>query len=604
MTDKRLLNRVAVVTGAAQGIGFAIAERLAREGARIIVADIQPEAGAAAAARLRSAGHAAENRVVDIADDASVADLSRAVEELHGHCDILVNNAAISDGTGIKTMSMARYSDVIEVNQNGAVRMTLAMLGPILKAGPERRIVNIASIMGVRGWPEFDSLFDRQGGHRQFHPGAGRRSRARRGDRQRALSRLRQHADVDPARRLPRIRFRLVPRHLREIRAHPPATMGRARRHRRTGVFPLFRRRALCHWTDPSRGRRRVGDILTDAMTASGSRPRLQGHTMFTHSQPLDPVAPLAPIEMPRIGMGCAPLGDLFADTPDDMAQATLDAAWQAGVRFYDTAPWYGHGLSEHRLGAMLRQAPRREFYLTTKVGRVYAPAARGADARVKWAGGLNFAVRYDYSAEGFAASLAQSRMRLAQSSIDALIIHDLDRGHHGPDLERHFDDLAASGLDYLKKLKSSGEIAAIGMGMNALADFAFFVDRVDVDFFIVAMPYTLLDQESLEGPMARCIERGIGVVIGAPFASGILADPTDPAARYAYEPAGKEIREKGAGAGRLLRPSRDPVGCGGAPVSVAASGGSRGDPRRPLAGAGSPERRECRSADSRGALA
>jgi len=154
MTDKRLLNRVAVVTGAAQGIGFAIAERLAREGARIIVADIQPEAGASAAARLRASGHAAESRVVDIADDASVAGLSRAVEELHGHCDILVNNAAISDGTGIKTMSMARYRDVIEVNQNGAVRMTLAMLGPILKAGPERRIVNIASIMGVRGWPE------------------------------------------------------------------------------------------------------------------------------------------------------------------------------------------------------------------------------------------------------------------------------------------------------------------------------------------------------------------------------------------------------------------------------------------------------------------
>jgi len=266
---------------------------------------------------------------------------------------------------------------------------------------------------------------------------------------------------------------------------------------------------------------------------------------MLTHSQPLDPVAPLVPIEMPRIGMGCAPLGDLFADTPDALAQATLDAAWQAGVRFYDTAPWYGHGLSEHRLGALLRQAPRREVYLTTKVGRVYSPAPRGADARVKWAGGLNFAMRYDYSAEGFAASLAQSRMRLAQSSVDALIIHDLDRGHHGPDLARHFDDLMASGLDYLKDLKSSGEIAAIGMGMNALSDFAFFVDRVDVDFFIVAMPYTLLDQESLEGPMARCVERGIGVVIGAPFASGILADPTDPAARYAYEPAGKEIREK-----------------------------------------------------------
>ncbi len=259
-------------------------------------------------------------------------------------------------------------------------------------------------------------------------------------------------------------------------------------------------------------------------------------------------IAPLAaafPADWPELGLGCAPLGDILDLVPDSEAATMLAAAWNAGMRFYDTAPWYGHGLSEHRLGALLRQHDRAEALISTKVGRVYEPADRGTDARIQWQGGMNFSVRYDYSAAGFEQSLAQSQMRLGQPSVDALVIHDLDRDYHGPDLDRHLSDLTGSGLPWLQDLKADGQIAAVGMGINVLQDFSELAGWIDVDFFLVAMPYTLLDQGALVGPMARCIKRDIKIVIGAPFASGLLTDPAQPGLRYNYAPASAEIRDK-----------------------------------------------------------
>lgn len=251
------------------------------------------------------------------------------------------------------------------------------------------------------------------------------------------------------------------------------------------------------------------------------------------------------PADWPRLGMGCAPLGNVFQCYNEAEAQITFAAAWQAGVRYFDTAPWYGHGLSEHRLGAMLREHARAEAIVSTKVGRVYEPAGRGTDARAPWRGGLNFTLRFDYSAAGFEASLAQSRLRLGQPSVDALIVHDLDRGYHGAACDHHMRDLTGSGLDYLHRLKADGEISAVGMGINALDDFARVADWIAVDFFLVAMPYTLLDQTALHGPMARCAERDVAIVIGAPFASGLLADPAAAGALYNYAPATDDIRAK-----------------------------------------------------------
>ena len=250
------------------------------------------------------------------------------------------------------------------------------------------------------------------------------------------------------------------------------------------------------------------------------------------------PTAPRFPADWPRFGMGTASLGNIFATYSESVAAETFAAAWGAGVRYFDSAPWYGHGLAEHRLGAAMRDWPRDQVVVSTKVGRVYDPAARGQDARVNWKGGLNFGVRYDYSAEGFEASLAQSRLRLGQPVVDALIIHDLDRDYHGPAFDGHMAALTGSGLGYLHRLKAAGEISAVGMGMNTLSDFTEIAPWIDVDFFLVAMPYTLADQAALHGPMTDCLRRGIKVVIGAPFASGLLANPSAPGVMYAYAPA------------------------------------------------------------------
>lgn len=151
---QRLTGRVAVVTGGAQGIGFAIANRLAQEGATIVIADVNEAVAREAAQRITQAGGTAAAHRVDIGDDASVTALAAALDAQHGRCEILVNNAAIPDGTGIEKMTMARYHEVIRVNQDGAVRMCLAFVPLLKKAKEARRIVNIASIMGVRGWPD------------------------------------------------------------------------------------------------------------------------------------------------------------------------------------------------------------------------------------------------------------------------------------------------------------------------------------------------------------------------------------------------------------------------------------------------------------------
>mgnify|MGYP006267684677 CR=1 FL=1 len=251
-------------------------------------------------------------------------------------------------------------------------------------------------------------------------------------------------------------------------------------------------------------------------------------------------------LEVPVFGFGSAHLGELYAKVDEATSRATMDAAWQAGVRLYDTAPWYGRGLSEHRLGGFLRTKPRDHFQVTTKVGRqLVRPKDPHHFDRSPWVGGLNFEVKWDYSYDGVMRSYEQALQRLALDTVDALIIHDLDIGFHGDDFEARQKDMRESGVKALQELKRSGDIKAYGMGINTDAALEEVASQVDLDFCLVAMPYTLLDQRSLTRGMAALQRRGVSVIIGAPLASGILATGSSGPAHYGYAKAPLEIQEK-----------------------------------------------------------
>ena len=253
-------------------------------------------------------------------------------------------------------------------------------------------------------------------------------------------------------------------------------------------------------------------------------------------------------LRLSQAGMGGAPLGDLWERVPESRAEATLAAAWAGGVRYFDTAPWYGNTLSEHRLGHFLRQQPPGSFAISTKVGRVYRRSRGPDDPPVgPWAGGLPFVLRFDYTYDGVMRSYEDSLQRLGLARVDLLVIHDVDIGYHDDEagIERCFRQLEDSGLRALQELKSGGEISGYGAGINEGPMIGRFLERVDLDFLLVAMPYTLLDQAPLDDAFPRCAERGIGVVIGSPFASGILATGPIEGARYNYARAAPETLDK-----------------------------------------------------------
>lgn len=250
--------------------------------------------------------------------------------------------------------------------------------------------------------------------------------------------------------------------------------------------------------------------------------------------------------EVPVFGFGSAHLGELYAKVDEADSRATLDATWDAGIRLYDTAPWYGRGLSEHRLGGFLRTKPRESFQITTKVGRqLVRPKDPRHFDRAPWAGGLNFEVKWDYSYDGVMRSYEQALQRLALDTVDALIIHDLDIGFHGDDFAARQKDMRETGVKALQELKRAGDIKAYGMGINTDAALEEVASQVDLDFCLVAMPYTLLDQKSLTRGMAALQKRGVSVIIGAPLASGILATGSRGSAHYGYAKAAADIQEK-----------------------------------------------------------
>ncbi|WP_371822088.1 aldo/keto reductase [Martelella soudanensis] len=245
-----------------------------------------------------------------------------------------------------------------------------------------------------------------------------------------------------------------------------------------------------------------------------------------------------------RIAFGCAALAGLYAPVSVADARDVLEAAWDAGIRRFDTAPFYGLGLSEQLVGDFLREKARADFTLSSKVGRLLE--APDDDAPDPPFGHLRHSVRFDYSHDGIMRSYEQSLARLGLDRIDILYVHDIGEFAHGPEANaRHMRDLTGSGLKALERLKAEGAIAGFGLGVNETAVCLDLMDHAEFDEILLAGRYTLLDRSAEEALLPRARVAGTRLVIGGVFNSGILATGPGPDAHFNYEPATPDIQEK-----------------------------------------------------------
>ena len=245
-------------------------------------------------------------------------------------------------------------------------------------------------------------------------------------------------------------------------------------------------------------------------------------------------------LEVSVLGLGGAPLGDLYERIPEQRAVATLEIAYQRGIRFFDTAPLYGHGLSEHRLGHVLRSKPRADLVVSTKVGRWLRPERGELVDRGQFAGGLNFQTIYDYSYDGTMRALEQSYHRLGMDRVDIALIHDVDIWTHGSaeTYERRFREAMDGAYRALDELRRSGVVRVIGVGINEVAPCVRFAKEAAFDCFLLAGRYTLLEQNGLNDLFPLAEQHGFSLLLGGPFNSGILATGATPGAKYNYKPA------------------------------------------------------------------
>jgi D-threo-aldose 1-dehydrogenase len=243
------------------------------------------------------------------------------------------------------------------------------------------------------------------------------------------------------------------------------------------------------------------------------------------------------------LGFGTAPLGNLFAPIPDAEARDCTEAALASGIAYIDTAPFYGFGLSEHRVGEALRGVPRESFAISTKVGRLLVPDPAPPEEAFSFFRGLPFRPVFDYSAAGVRRSIEDSLQRLGLNRIDIVLIHDLAEDTHGPAWRGLFDRYFAEAAAVLTELRAAGTIRAWGLGVNSVEPCLLALQQADPDVFLVAGRYTLLDLTALDTLFPVCAERGVGVVVGGPYNSGLLAGGTT----FNYVPAPKELIAKAA---------------------------------------------------------
>lgn len=250
-------------------------------------------------------------------------------------------------------------------------------------------------------------------------------------------------------------------------------------------------------------------------------------------------------ITFTELGFGSAPLGNLYRAISEEEAQDVLDAAWNSGARYFDTAPLYGLGLAETRLNHFLRGKKRDDYVLSSKVGRLLA--ACSPDERTGIGKFFETPSRreiYDYTYDGVMRSFEFSLERLGVDRIDILYAHDLDIFNHGSQavLDAKLNELMESGYKALLSLRDQGVIKAFGGGINEWQPCQWLAEHGDFDLFLLAGRYTLLEQEALDTFLPLCRERGIGIVLGGPYNSGILASGARPGAHYNYDEASEEI--------------------------------------------------------------
>ena len=252
-------------------------------------------------------------------------------------------------------------------------------------------------------------------------------------------------------------------------------------------------------------------------------------------------------VEVTIMGFGGAPLGNMYQAFSDAQARATVEACYDTGIRYFDTAPLYGFGLSEHRLGEALRGRSRDELVLSTKVGRLLKAGDPATLDHGQFKVSLPFAQVYDYSYDGVMRSLEDSLQRLGTWRIDILLVHDLDVWTHKSEEARRtrVEEFMAGGYRAMIKLRDEGAVRAIGAGANETAACQDLAERGDFDCFLLAGRYTLLEQAPLDEFLPLCERRRIALIIGGAYNTGILATGAVPGAYFQYAPAPPEIMER-----------------------------------------------------------
>jgi D-threo-aldose 1-dehydrogenase len=235
-------------------------------------------------------------------------------------------------------------------------------------------------------------------------------------------------------------------------------------------------------------------------------------------------------VSVTTLGLGAAPIGGLYTPVDADAAHATVHAALRGGVAYVDVAPLYGLGLAEQLLGTALQGVPRESYTLSSKVGRLIVEDDASSSS---WAGAKGKRAVFDYSRDAVLRSLEESLHRLGTDRLDIVYIHDPDD---------HHEEAVGTAYPALAELRSEGVIGAVGVGMNNVAPLAAFVVETDIDVILCAGRYTLLDRSAVEDLFPKCLERGVSVVMGGVFNSGILADPYAADPYYDYQPASDTV--------------------------------------------------------------